>query len=83
MKGYTSGVLPMHLLDDLTPHMRVATAIAPFVTALVLRIILGKSRLTGLLVSVSTVWFAINILMAPYSARMRDDIQELGRHILR
>ena len=67
----------MNLLDELSPHARVATAILPFVAALVLRLILGKGRFTGLLVSVSTVWFAINVLLAPYSASMRHDIERL------
>ena len=75
-------MLPSHLFDALSPHARVATAVAPFVLALVLRVVVGKCRLTSLLVSASTVWFAINVLMAPYSAKMRDDIQQLG-HILR
>ena len=70
-------MLPLHLLDDLSPHARVATAVAPFVLALALRIILGKGRLTNLLISLSTVWFAINVLMAPYSAKMRDEILRL------
>jgi hypothetical protein len=29
------------------------------------------------MVTLSTMWFAINILMAPYSAGMRQDIQSL------
>ncbi len=75
-------MLPLHLLEDLSPHARVATAVAPFVLALVLRVVLGRSRLTSLMVSLSTVWFAINIFLAPYSARMREDIREL-QNILR
>ena len=55
----------------------MATAVAPFFFAMVLRILLGKNRLTGTLVSVGTMWFAANILMAPYSARMRQDLVDL------
>jgi len=72
----------MGLLDSLTPHARVATAVLPFLIALVLRVALGKSRITSLLVSVSTVWFAVNVLMAPYSVGMRQDIQDL-QHLFR
>ena len=34
---------------------------------------MGNNTLTRLLLSLSTTWFAINILMAPYSAGMRQD----------
>jgi hypothetical protein len=70
-------VLPASLLEDLSPHARVATAVAPFLVALVMRVILGKGRLTWLLITAATVWFAANVLMTPYSARMRQDIQDV------
>ena len=72
----------MGLLDSLTPHARVATAVIPFIIAVVLRVILGKTKVTSLLVTSSTMWFAINILMAPYSTSMQQDIQQL-RNIFR
>lgn len=65
------------ILDDLSPHARVATAVLPFVTALFLRLIMGKTRTTSWLITLSTVWFAVNVLMAPYSAGMRQDIRDL------
>ncbi len=49
----------------------------PFLVALALRIVLGRSMLTRVLVSIGTMWFVVNILMAPYSVRMRQDIHEL------
>ncbi|HLK63752.1 MAG TPA: hypothetical protein VKU19_09960 [Bryobacteraceae bacterium] len=52
----------------------MATAILPFVLAIVLRIVLGRNRLTRTLLSVGTMWFVMNILLAPYSARMRQDL---------
>ena len=70
-------MLPASLLDDLSPHARVATAIAPFLLAISLRLMFGKNRVTQVLLSISTTWFAINILMTPYSANMRDDLQEV------
>ncbi len=70
------------MFDRLTPYARVATALLPFIAAMILRLILGKNKLTGLLITVGTVWFAINILLAPYSARMRQDLQDL-QHIFR
>ena len=55
----------------------MATAVLPFVAAMLLRLILGKNRLTRVLVSVSTTWFAINVLMAPLSEGMRRDILDV------
>lgn len=63
--------------EALSPYARVATAVLPFVVALVVRIVFGRTRLTRVLVSLGTMWFVMNILMAPYSVRMRQDIHEL------
>jgi hypothetical protein len=65
------------IFEELSPHARVATAVLPFVAAILLRLILGKSRLTQVLVSVSTTWFAINVLLAPLSQGMRRDILDV------
>jgi len=62
------------IFEHLSPHARVATAVLPFVAAIVLRLILGKNQVTRVLLSVSTTWFAINVLMAPLSEEMRRDI---------
>jgi hypothetical protein len=67
----------MDLLSDLSPHARVATALAPFLVAIVLRLIMGKNKATRLLLLLTTTWFAINILLTPYSARMRDDLSNI------
>jgi hypothetical protein len=67
-------VLPAGIFEDVTPHVRVATAVLPFAIAMLLRLILGKNRLTGVLISLSTTWFAIVVLMAPLSEGMRRDI---------
>jgi len=70
-------MLTASIFDDLSPHARVATAVAPFLLALVLRVLFGKNRVTQILLSISTTWFAINILMAPYSASMREDLDSI------
>ena len=67
----------LSLIEDLSPHARVATAVAPFALALFVRVVLGKNRLTRMLISLGTMWFAVNVLMAPYSERMRQDIVDL------
>ena len=64
----------------LTPDEQVATAAIPFVIAMLLRWILGQTQFTRWAVTVSTMWFAINVLMAPYSAGVREDLFELGSH---
>ena len=70
---------PGRIFDHLSPYARVVTAIAPFLLAIVFRLIFGKNRLTRILLSVSTVWFAANIFMAPYSYGMRQDLANLRR----
>src|SRR5689334_13439988 len=73
---------PLGILEEFTPHARVVTAIVPFLMAIVMRLILGKNRLTRMLLSLSTTWFAINVLLAPYSTRMQVELQSL-RYIFR
>jgi hypothetical protein len=68
-------VLSGDIFSQLSPHARVATAVAPFALALLARIILGNCRATRWMISLGTVWFAVNVLMAPYSAGMRQDIE--------
>ena len=65
------------IFEDLSPHARVATAVLPFAAAMLLRLVFGKNRVTRVLLSVSTTWFAINVLMAPLSEGMRRDILDL------
>ena len=67
------------IFDDLSPHLRVATAVTPFAVAIILRLLLGANQLTRWVITLSTVWFAANVLMAPYSAPMRQDIEGLRR----
>ena len=70
-------MLAASILEELSPHARVATAILPLAAAVLLRLVLGKNRLTRVLISLSTTWFAINVLMAPFSERMQRDILDL------
>ena len=63
---------------ELGPYARVLTAVIPFIAASALRVMFGKSRTTRLILSVSVMWFAVNVLLAPYSTRMQQDIYRLG-----
>jgi hypothetical protein len=68
---------PGDIFNDLTPHARVVTAVLPFAIAIFVRLVLGHNRLTGWLISLGVMWFAANVLMAPYSAGMRQDVRNL------
>jgi uncharacterized membrane protein len=70
-------VLPASIFYDLSPHARVVTAVLPFALAIFVRLVLGNNQLTRWMISLSVLWFAANILMAPYSAGMRQDIRDL------
>ena len=47
--------------------------------AIGIRLLLGGNALTRWLITLTTVWFAANVLMAPYSAVMRQDLRNLLR----
>lgn len=66
------------MLMELGPYARVTTAVAPFVAASALRVMFGKCRRTRLLLSLSVMWFAINVLIAPYSPVMQQQVSRLG-----
>ena len=68
---------PGDIFNDLTPHARVVTAVLPFAIAIFVRLVLGNNRLTRWLISLGVMWFAANVLMAPYSAGMRQDVRNL------
>jgi hypothetical protein len=70
-------VAPGNIFSDLSPQARVFTAILPFGLALFARLILGNNQLTRWLLSLGVVWFAANILMAPYSVGIRQGIRSL------
>jgi hypothetical protein len=70
-----------NLVDVISPHARVATALIPFLAAIVLRLILGKNTFTRAALSVATMWFAINVLLAPYSVELRREILNIGTRL--
>jgi hypothetical protein len=70
-------VSPGNILQSLSPYARLATAVAPFLAVAAVRLIFGRSRFTGVLLTVATVWFAANVLMTPYSSHMQRDIQSV------
>lgn len=65
---------PGRIIDGLSPHAQVATALIPFLAAILCRLIFGKNRTTQLLLSLATTWFAVNVLLAPYSIQMRREV---------
>ncbi len=69
-----SSMAPLRIFEELSPHARVLTAVAPFCIAMALRIVIGKSKAVGALISASVIWFTLNVLAAPFSAGMQRDI---------
>ncbi len=65
------------IFNDLNPFARVVTAALPFAVAVFVRLVLGNNQLTRWLFSLSVMWFAANVLMAPYTAGVRQDIRNL------
>ncbi|MFL6815051.1 MAG: hypothetical protein ACJ8EK_13540 [Bradyrhizobium sp.] len=65
-------------LGHLTSDEQVAVAIAPFAIALLLRVLLGQTQFTPWIVMLSTMWFAMNVLVAPYSSGIRQAVIALG-----
>jgi hypothetical protein len=63
--------------EELSLYARVSTAIAPFAIALLLRLLLGKNRLTGLFITVATTWLVVNVLIAPFSVRMQQELRQM------
>ena len=62
------------ILTHLSHYSRILTAVMPFVLAIGIRFVYGKNRATNALLSISTMWFAINLLLTPYSAGMQRDL---------
>jgi len=71
------------LFEHLSPYARVFTALTPFLIAIVMRLIFGKNQVTRALLSLGTIWFAANILIAPYSYSMRQDLINLQHRVFR
>jgi hypothetical protein len=53
-------------IDTVLPYLKVATAVSPFVAALVVRLVVGKNRITKFLLSLATTWFAVNVVLSPF-----------------
>jgi hypothetical protein len=71
------------VLAHLGPVTRVCIAAGPFVAALLLRLILGRNRLTGSLIAFTTSWFAMNVLLAPSAEPMRQQLYSLPGRLFR
>jgi hypothetical protein len=62
------------ILHFLSRYARILTAVMPVVLAIAIRLIYGKNRATNALLSISTMWLAINVLLTPYSDGMQRDL---------
>jgi hypothetical protein len=70
--------MPENLLDGISPQARVVVAVFPFVVAIMIRMLTGRSKTADWLITLGTVWFAVSVLMAPFSDPMRRNIRDLG-----
>jgi hypothetical protein len=68
---------PVKLFAELGPYARVGVAVGPFVVACALRLLFGRTRLTGHLISITTIWFTVNVLIAPYSLQMQRELHRI------
>ena len=68
---------PGSTFADLSPHARVVTAVLPFALAIFVRLLVGNNMFSRWLISLSVLWFAANVMMAPYSAGVRQEIRNL------
>ena len=64
---------------ELSPYARIGTAAAPFIVAMLLRLLFGKNRMTAFLITLTTIWFTANVLAAPYSLKMQQDLRQVFR----
>jgi hypothetical protein len=67
------------ILTGIGPLTRVLVAVVPFAAALLLRLGMGRSRFTNVIVSVGTMWFLVNVLIAPYSLEMQQELHMMLR----
>jgi uncharacterized protein YqgC (DUF456 family) len=56
---------------------RAGIAMGPFVAAVLLRLIRGRDRLTSSLITFTTGWFAMNVLLAPSFEGTRETLYSL------
>jgi len=64
----------LELLHFVSRNARILTAVLPFAIAMGIRFVYGRSRLTQALISIGTAWFAVNVLLTPYSDGMQRDL---------
>jgi hypothetical protein len=67
-------VSPGSILEAVSPYARVGTAVAPLLIAIAVRLLFGRGRMAGWLLTAASIWLAANMLMAPYSPHMQRDI---------
>lgn len=67
------------IFSALGPYVRASSAVAPVGVAVLLRLCAGRTRFTAWLLSAATMWFLLNVLLAPYSEGMQEDVQAIER----
>ncbi len=75
--------MPASAMHPLSPYARVGIALTPFLAAVLLRLIFGHNRTTGVLISIGTAWFATIILLAPFSVELEREVNSLFSNLFR
>lgn len=57
---------------------KILSAVVPVAVAIGLRFVLGRNHATELMLSMATTWFAINVLLSPFT-----DPSHVGSWLLR
>jgi hypothetical protein len=65
------------VIDNIAGYVRLSTAVLPFLFAFLMRTLLGENRLIGWMLTLTVAWFAVNVLLSPYSPGMRQDLYNL------
>ncbi len=66
-----------NVVAALSPYVRFRMATIPFFAAILLRFVFGGNKFTRWFISIASMWFLVNVLLAPYSPSMRDDLRAL------
>jgi hypothetical protein len=48
------------------PHLQAYSAAIPVIGAILLRVLLGRSKFIEVLLTLTTLWFAVNVMVEPF-----------------
>ena len=69
------------IFGSVGPLSRVSIAVGPFIATVLLRLTLGRNRLTSSLITFTTGWFALNVLLSPSFERTRETLYSIPNRL--